>query len=478
LLIAEKLREQIGHFEIDEHADVRHTELGAYEWYLKSKSNFARFQKADILYAVEEIEQAIAIDPECSFYHASKAIYYGYLGLVNAIPAKEAFAVSREAAIRALQLDPTDPEANYSIGMVYYFFEKDLVTAESYLNLALKYRPNYVNALLGGSVMDVVSGNHERALERVKKAIELDPLTHSHIYYHASALQRMGRYDEALVQVNKLLDVIPHHTNSYCLKGTILIRLERYDEAIAHFQSVPVSPEKTEVYHAGIGIAYATAGNLEKAAAYLLKCTDQAQNLHLASEENPLVIINIYLGNIDRAFEELEKDIKAGKYYLNFYREIPAFKFLAEDPRSSIFDTIVRTTNPMKDGDSIEAKAEKKKALLDEEQIETYRNQLLEHMAAERPYLDAALSLRKLADQIGLSPNQLSLVLNEGLGNNFNSFVNDYRVEAFKLMAKDPRHAHITIVGLAYECGFNSKTVFNTYFKEKTGLTPSEFLKA
>lgn len=472
LLIAEKLREQVGHFEIQEQPDARPTEIGAYEWYLKSKSSFAKFQKADLLQAVDEIDHAIVIDPGCPFYHASKAIYFGYLGLVNALPRGEAFTRSREAAIQALRLDPTDPEANYSMGMVHYFFAKDLDTAESYLDLALKYRPNYVNALLGGSVMDVISGNNERALSRVQKAIELDPLTHAHLYYHASALQRMGRYEEALAEVNKLLKVIPQHTNSYCLKGKILNRLKRYDEAIEHYQTVPISPEKTAVYNAGIGIVYASRGNLAKAEEYLLRCKDQAQNLHLASEENPSVIINIYLGKLDLAFQAIEKDISSGSYYLNFYREIPAFKLLAEDPRSSIFDTIFKST-----GHTTANSEANKKPLLDQKQIKTYCDQLLDYMATQQPFLDAGLSLRTMARQLGLSPNQLSLVLNEGLGKNFNSFVNAYRVEAFKVLAKDPARSGLTILGLAYESGFNSKTVFNTYFKQHTGLTPSEFLK-
>lgn len=478
LLIAEKLREHIGHFEIEEQPPARHTTVSAYEWYLKSKSSFAKFQKADILKAVDEIENAIAIDSECPFYHASKAIYYGYLGLVRAIPAVDAFTVSRESAIRALQLDPTDPEANYSMGIVYYFFEKDLETAESYLNLTLKYRPNYVNALLGGSVMDVIVGKNERALSRVKKAIELDPLTTSHLYYLASALQRMGCYKEALKEVDRLLKVIPHHTNSYCLKGTILNRLKRYEEAIGHYQTVPVAAEKKVVYNAGIGIVYASSGNLEKAREYLKKCIDEKQNLHLASEENPSVIINIYLGDIDLAFQELEKDIAAGKYYLNFYRENPAFKLLAGDPRYRIFDTIFKSSGRIRAEETTEDKGGNKKVLLDEEQIETYSSQLLDYMVNEKPFLDTGLSLRTLARQLGLSPNQLSLVLNEGLGKNFNRFINHYRIEAFKKIAKDPRSADLTIVAMAYECGFNSKTVFNTYFKQETGRTPSEFLKA
>lgn len=478
LLIAEKLREQIGHFEIEEQPNpIRHTEIGAYEWYLKSKVSFAKFQKADLLRAVDEIENAISIDPECPFYHAAKALYYSYMGLIQVLPAGQAFGISKTAAIRALQLDPTDPEANYSMGIGYYFFEKDLSTAETYLNQALKYRPNYVMALLGGSVMDVIAGHEERAISRVKKAIELDPLTHSHIYYHASALQRLGRYEEALTEVNKLLKVIPHHTNSYCLKGTILTRLQRFDEAIELYKTVPVSPEKTVEYYAGTGITYACAGNLEKAEEYLAKYEAEDQNLHLASEENPSVIINIYLGNIALAFKELEKDIAAGKYYLNFWKEVPAFKLLDDDPRYQLFDSVFKSEGLSNAVPSTESSSNNKKELLDEQQIKSQSEQILEYMSNQKPFLDAGLSLRSLADQVGLSPNQLSLVINEGLGQNFNNFVNHYRVEEFKTLAKDPAHANMTIVGLAFECGFNSKTVFNTYFKQKTGLTPSEFLK-
>ncbi len=477
LLIAEKLREQIGHFEIEEQTDHQQTDVSAYECYLRSKSSFAKFQKADLFTALEEIENAIAIDPECPFYHASQAIYYGYLGLINAIPGKEAFTKSREAALRALQSDPKDPEANYAIGMVHYFFEKDLDTAVSYLEIALKNRPNYVNALLGGSVMDIISGHHERSLSRIRKAMELDPLTSSHRYYLASALQRMGQYEEALEEVNKLLAVSPYHANAYGLKGTILLRLQRYNEAILHYRTFPVSPKKTAEYEAGIGIVYAAAGEADKALEYLNRCQSRPENFHLAAEENPLVMIPIYLGNLDQAFAELEKDIAAGKYYLNFYHEIPAFRRLSEDPRSAMLKTIFKSEGRSQEETTSEQVNPAKKALLDEEQIQFHGQQLLELMDREKPFLDENLSLKSLAHPLNLSPNQLSLVLNEGLGKNFNSFVNQYRVEEFKRIAKDPINANFTIVGLAYECGFNSKTVFNTYFKQHTGQTPREFLK-
>jgi len=488
LAVAEKTREHIGHFEIDEDLKRKHINISAYELYLKSKSNFYKFQKNEFLLAIEQIKEAIVMEPSCPFYHASEAIYYCYLGVVSAIPPHEAFTIAKVAAEKAIQLDPSDPEANYSMGVVSYFFEKDIEKAHTFTDLALKYRPNYANALLGGSVIDVLSDKPERAIARIKQAMEIDPMSHTNLYYYAAVLLRLGRYEEALIEVNSMLTLIPHHTISYNLKGTILTRLKKYEQAIEHYKTVPITPDTTEIYYAGICIAYASQGDLPKAKEYLLKTKKEAQNLHLVVEENAEVIYNIYLGNFDLAFEEIASDIKANKYYLNFYKENPAFKLLLNDPRYKIFDTVFKTNGistqtdqPIKAEKLSQASEEqisKKKALLEVGDVEIFRDQLLLYMKEKAPYLNPDLSLRSLAALVDMHPNQLSWLLNESIGKNFNEFINHYRIETFKNLAKDPANANITVLGLAYDSGFNSKTVFNTYFKKETGLTPKEFLKA
>jgi YesN/AraC family two-component response regulator len=98
-------------------------------------------------------------------------------------------------------------------------------------------------------------------------------------------------------------------------------------------------------------------------------------------------------------------------------------------------------------------------------------------METESPFLDPSLSLRSLANQLEMHPNQLSWLLNEKLGKNFNTYINGFRVAHFKKLLTDSGNANISLIGLAYESGFNSKTVFNTVFKKETGLTPKEFQK-
>ena len=117
-----------------------------------------------------------------------------------------------------------------------------------------------------------------------------------------------------------------------------------------------------------------------------------------------------------------------------------------------------------------------KNSSLKKNEIEKYYTRLEEFMTKEKPYLQQNLSLRKLAEMIDVHPNNLSQLLNEKSGKNFSEYINHYRVGIFKELSIDPKNAHLSLLGLAYESGFNSKTTFNTFFKKETGTTPKRWL--
>lgn len=105
-------------------------------------------------------------------------------------------------------------------------------------------------------------------------------------------------------------------------------------------------------------------------------------------------------------------------------------------------------------------------------------NRLSDVLESNEAFLDPDLSLKGLADQLDLHPNKLSWLINEQLEQNFNEYINGFRLEAFKQKALLPANAHLTLLALAYESGFNSKTVFNTYFKKKMEMTPRAWVKS
>lgn len=118
-----------------------------------------------------------------------------------------------------------------------------------------------------------------------------------------------------------------------------------------------------------------------------------------------------------------------------------------------------------------------KKKLIPDDQLEAYKQKLAIFMLNEKSHLDYEISLVKLAAQFNVSPHQLSYIINNGFNENFFQFINRYRIEAAKKMILDPDMNHLNFIGIAFEVGFNSKTVFNTTFKKLTGQTPSEFKK-
>lgn len=108
---------------------------------------------------------------------------------------------------------------------------------------------------------------------------------------------------------------------------------------------------------------------------------------------------------------------------------------------------------------------------------EPRKEQLLRLMEREKPYLDPELSLPKLAQLMHCSTHELSHLINQGFDRNFYQFINTYRIEESKRLLGDPKLEHLTILAIGFEAGFNSKTTFNTTFKQLVGMSPVEFRK-
>jgi len=103
------------------------------------------------------------------------------------------------------------------------------------------------------------------------------------------------------------------------------------------------------------------------------------------------------------------------------------------------------------------------------------QNNLEQTMLEEKLYLKGDLNLQELADKLQVSRQYLTQVINEKMNCNFNDYINAFRVEEFKKRARLDTAKQYTILALALDSGFNSKTTFNTIFKKHTGLTPSQF---
>jgi AraC-like DNA-binding protein len=109
-------------------------------------------------------------------------------------------------------------------------------------------------------------------------------------------------------------------------------------------------------------------------------------------------------------------------------------------------------------------------------EIEIWKQKISNLMQADKLYEDAELTLSQLAKQLSTNTSLLSKIINTGFGMNFNDFVNEYRVNAVVEKLKAGEQKNQTLLGIAFDCGFNSKATFNRAFKKQTNLSPKEWI--
>lgn len=120
-----------------------------------------------------------------------------------------------------------------------------------------------------------------------------------------------------------------------------------------------------------------------------------------------------------------------------------------------------------------QAEEAERKTLLSEKELQNLKNKLQGLMQNEKLYLEPNLTLTDLSKNLGVNSSVLSYVINNGFGKNFNDFINEFRIEEVKNKLKTANDS--TLLGIAFDCGFNSKATFNRAFKKFTGFSPKEF---
>jgi TolB-like protein/AraC-like DNA-binding protein/Tfp pilus assembly protein PilF len=471
LLIADKIRENFGHFEMEDHLVSKQTEnINAYEYSLMANFHKNKWNPDDIKLAEDYFKKGLELDANHVESLVGLADVYSFMAMTGLMSFMDAWGKSNELVSQALTLDPNNPGAYYQKANSSFFVESNF--SESFLNAskAIQLKPNYVEAQQFLCFLHLLSGNTEKAKERLDIALGIDPLSQETLFYSAYFDYMTGEFSKSLIQLDNSLEINPKNIPVHAVKSLCLLMLERYDEVIHYYDNIDVEVVEAEKA-GGIALAYALKKDYKKTEEYIKLFKEQAKSPDGFTADSFLFMLYAVTGQTDEAFNWVQNGIKTKATLLHLRFADPVVNSLRSDKRYNDFHDIIfpsATTLPAK---------KSKKPLLDESSAFNYESKLLDHIKENEPFLDPALTLRSLADQIAIHPNKLSWLLNERLDKSFNEFINAYRVRHFKLLAKDPKNVHLTLIGLAYDSGFNSKTVFNTYFKKETGLTPNQFLK-
>lgn len=143
----------------------------------------------------------------------------------------------------------------------------------------------------------------------------------------------------------------------------------------------------------------------------------------------------------------------------------------------ALFAEMVADANSDEEDGEVDASQQKyARSGLKPAEAEKILNDLITFMHRDKPYLNRDLTIHDLAAMTSIQKHYITQVLNENHNRNFFTFINEYRVNEVIERLKDPSNRHFTILAIAYDSGFNSKSTFNTIFKATTGYTPTEFM--
>ena len=106
-----------------------------------------------------------------------------------------------------------------------------------------------------------------------------------------------------------------------------------------------------------------------------------------------------------------------------------------------------------------------------------YVGKLEQAMEQDKLFLNPNLSFERLAEKLDIPVKDLSATINRHYQVNFYEYINHYRIQEAKRLLEDPKQSHRSITDIFYDAGFNSKSVYNTLFKKKFNMTPSQFRK-
>ncbi len=471
LIIADKLREQFGHFEIKEHLVETQTDnLSAYEYSLKAKFLRNKWNPDDAKTALSLYEKALKLDPNYTVAHLGLAECYSFLGTTGFMSFEEAWGKTIQYTNQAVELKDNSSGVHYQLSNLAFFIECNYDKSLKEMKKAIEINPNNAEAQQFISFLYIIAENRKKSQQHLDIALSINPLSEETHFFRAYYHYMINDYVKSLEMLDNCLFANPKNIPAHSIKVVCLLKLGRYDDVINYFNTIPADVVVEDEKTGAIALAYSLKKDTANASIYLEKLSMRAKEANGFTADSYLFLLYAVSGEIDKAFEWVAQAIEKRSSLLLLRYTDPLVDALKNDSRYDEFLKIIYET------EEIEEVTEGRTALMDADKAAEYSEKLLAYLSEVKPYLDPDLSLRNLAKGIDIHPNQLSWLLNSSIGKNFNEFINHYRIETFKSIAKDPNNAHLTIEGLAYESGFNSKTVFNTYFKKETGLTPKQFL--
>ncbi|MEL7425024.1 MAG: helix-turn-helix domain-containing protein [Bacteroidota bacterium] len=474
LLIADQIRANFGHLNIQDHlVEVPTKNIEAYDLYLKARYQHLMWDGEGIRNSVALYEQCVALEPGFALPYFGLGYSYAMFGSWGTD--KSLLLLSEAKLSAGFTLKPESDLGYFAQATLHFWGKWEFRQGFDFFRKSLAINPAYTEAEEGLCELYTAIGYFEEAHQAADNILRINPLSPNHYFTKANIYYLSREFSKAVECSEAALKINPRFTHAIALLQLCYIHLKQYDQLDQFLNDHPLveRPEECRVLYQLVHPDEAIGVDISQVSARIKE--GFGGNLFPWQ-----LFLLVHLGEKELALDFLERNVKERTGQIINFKNIPLLEPLREEPRfiqlvESVFQAQLL---PPKEQQTPSTKlATTAKSLMPAPEAERILSDLEKRMNEEQLYLDNSLSLRVLAEHLGITSNKLSWLINEKTAKNFNEYLNTYRLQDFKTRALDPRNAHLTLLGLAYESGFNSKSVFNTFFKKETGLTPKAWVK-
>ncbi len=311
----------------------RHTEnLDAYNLYLRGRWFWNKRTDKGLGKAIECFEKAIEVAPDYALAYAGMADAYNDFLNYSLSPPVDAYPKAKEAALKALELDDALPEAHAALGFILSEQEWDWDRAEREFGRAIELNANCAVAHQGRGMLRSYRRQHDGAIESMKRALELDPLSLPFNRNTAVVLEMAGRYDEALEVAKRATEMDPDYMFVHFIQGVIYTMKSMYEEALTEFElEERAFGGRYPLLDASIATVYARSGRAQDAERIL----DNLRSACSSSRLSPFCVAQVCfaLGRKDEGFEWLERAYEQRDRWLRLVALLDGPSMAGDDPR-------------------------------------------------------------------------------------------------------------------------------------------------
>ncbi len=303
--------------------------IEAYNANLQGRYFLSRRGRENLEKAAAYFEQALKLDPEYAVAWSGLASVRIIQADVSYVPVDNGYRQARSAVERALTLDPSLAEAHSAMAWIRSTYDWDWAGAAPYMQKALPLDPDAANTLRRAATLTATLGRFEESLQLVRRALTLDPLSPANWITLSRLSTVTGKLDEALSAANKGLELQPQGPGFPARRGLVYLAKAKPQEALTDFQREAEPLWRLQ----GLALSYHALGLKQQADQALADLSDKYQT------DSAFQIAEVYAfrGEIDRAFEWLERAYGQRDGGLAEIKGDPLLKSLEGDPRYVAF---------------------------------------------------------------------------------------------------------------------------------------------